>query len=108
MLNEEQKTKIENLAHEIEDIINVMGNSETTDGLVDNLLFMHRTLVQSFTSKVIIRYVQRMAQNYKNGWYDDRDMAASKACSVMWDALVKMCGLDEEYLKKYRFELPLI
>ena len=108
MLNEEQKTKIENLARGLEDIINVMGNSEATEGLVNNLLFMHRTLVQSFTSKVIIRYVQRMAENYRNGWYDGRDMAACKACSVMWDALIKAYDLDEEYIKKYGFELPLI
>lgn len=108
MLTEEQKEKIENIAREIEGIINVMGNSETTDGLVSNLLFMHPTLIQSFTSKVIIRFVQRMAESYRNGWYDGRDEAACKACETMWNSLIKAYNLDEEFIKKYGFNLPLI
>lgn len=108
MLTDEQKNKIENIAREVEDVINVMGNSEATDGLVNNLLFMHRTLIQSFTSKVIIRFVQRMAESYRNGWYDGRDEAACKACETMWHSLIKAYDLDEEFIKKYGFNLPLV
>ena len=108
MMTDERKTKIENLARGLEDIINATGNSEETDGLVNCLLFMHRSLVQSFTSKVIIRYIQRMAENYANGWYDLRDESACKACATMWDALLNDSDLDEEHIKKHGFELPLI
>ena len=108
MLTDEQKNKIENIAREVEDVINVMGNSEATDGLVNNLLFMHRTLIQSFTSKVIIRFVQRMAESYMNGWYDGRDEAACKACATMWNALIKAYDFDAEHVQKYGFNLPMI
>ena len=107
-MNHEQEKQVENVALEIERIINVMGNGETTNALVDKLTRMHRTLVQSFTSQVVIQFIRKMADNYKNGWYDLRDEAACKSCSAMWDALVKAYDLDEEFIKKYGFNLPLI
>lgn len=107
-MTDEQRKQVEDTALALERIINVMGNSEMTDGLVDCLQFMHRTLVQSFTSKVIIRYVQKMAENYRNNWYDDRDKAACAVCATMWDAIVKEYHMDEECVKKYGFNLPLI
>ena len=91
-----QRKQVQDTAIALERIINTMGNSEMTDGLVNSLQFMHRTLIQSFTSRVIIRYVQKMAENYKNNWYDGRDRAACEACSVMWNALVKEYHINEK------------
>ena len=69
---------------------------------------MHRTLVQSFTSRFVIKFVMALADNYANGRYDLRDEAACKACATMKDAIVKAYDLDEESVRKYGFNLPLI
>ena len=104
----EKTNQIENAAIELERIVNVMGTDEATDLLVDKLTRMHRTLVQSFASKVVIKFIMKLAENYANGWYDLRNEAACKACAVMKDAIMKEYHLDEDFIQKYGFNLPLI
>jgi hypothetical protein len=107
-LTAEKTKQIENVALELERIVNAMGTDEATDLLVDKLSRMHRTLVQSFASKVIIKFILKLAENYESGWYDLRNEAACKACKTMKDAIIKAYNLDEDFIKKYGFNLPLI
>jgi hypothetical protein len=107
-MNADKIEQIDNVALELERIVNVMGTDEATDLLVDKLSRMHRTLVQSFASKVIIKFIMKLAENYDNGWYDLRNEAACKACKTMKDAIIKAYNLDEDFIKKYGFNLPLI
>lgn len=104
----EQIDKVNETALELERMVNVMGSGETLAALAEKMTYMHRTLVQSFTSAFVIAFVRKMAENYKNGYYDGRDEAACKACAAMWDALLKQFNLDEEFISKYGFSLPLI
>ena len=107
-MNAEKIEQVNNVALELERIVNAMGTDEATDFLVDKLSYMHRTLVQSFTSKVIIKFILKLAENYENERYDLRNKAACKACKTMKDAIIKEYNLDEDFIKKYGFSLPLI
>jgi hypothetical protein len=51
------------------------------------LLNEHRTLQQRFCGKFVMNYIRKMALNYKNEIYDDRNECAVKCCNVMWEAL---------------------
>lgn len=94
--------ELDKIAEGIEASVNVMGTSSTDSMsyLVDKMLCMHRTLNQSFTSKFILQFIKRMAENYENGYYDARNEAACKICSEMWSLLKSKYG-DE-------IRLPLI
>ena len=82
------------LAEEIENMVNVFGGYEDAQYVVDRLTSMHRTLVQSYTSKFIISFIKKMAGMYRNGCYDGRDKAACQFCSIMWEALCKELNWD--------------
>lgn len=107
-MNADKIEQVNNVALELERIVNAMGTDEATDLLVDKLTYMHRTLVQSFTSKIVIKFILKLAENYENGRYDLRNEAACKACKMMKDAIINAYNLDEDFIKKYGFNLPLI
>ena len=81
--------KLEIIANNIEDCINVMGNHENMKYLVNKVLCFHRTLNQKFTGDFIIEFVKQMALNYKDGNYDGRNETACRYCNAMWEGLKK-------------------
>lgn len=91
--------ELDKIAEGIEDSVNVMGTTSTDSMsyLVNKMLYMHRTLNQSFTSKFIIQFIKRMAENYEKGYYDARNEVACKICSEMWNLLKSKYG-DEIHL----------
>lgn len=91
--------ELDKITEGIEDSVNMMGTASTysMSYLVDKMLCMHRTLIQSFTSKFIIQFIKRMAENYEKGYYDARNEVACKICSEMWNLLKSKYG-DEIHL----------
>ena len=87
--------RAEKLASDIERIVNCMGNDDECSVVVEKLLGMHRTLNQSFVSKFILPFLRGMNNMYEKGWYDDRNVAACKVCSLMWKSVCKEHGFKE-------------
>ena len=85
----------EELANEIEAHTNVMGNHEECQKIVRHLLNMHRTLGQQYTSNFVLPFIKGMRDMYANGYYDARNEQACKLCSIMWSALCKELGFEE-------------
>ena len=77
----------ETAAAELERTINSLGGEENAMVIVRKMLFMHRTLNQSFTSRIIIPFIREMAKFYTDGRYDVRNHEACRICRIMYDAL---------------------
>ena len=78
---------IKTAALEAECAINSFSCTEDTEYFVNEMLNLHRTLNQSFTGKVVIRFVQEMAKRYREGRYDGRNEVSCRLCNIMWEAL---------------------
>ena len=91
--------ELDKIAKGIEDSVNVMGSdsNDSMSYLVDKMLWMHRTLNQSFTSKFILQFIKRMAENFEKNCYDARNESACKICWEIWGVLKNTYG-DEIYL----------
>lgn len=67
--------------HDPKDVANVFTkyiNSMARDGsLAEELHNTHRTLMQS-TTGVLIQFIELLAEDYKNGFYDARNEASCK------------------------------
>jgi hypothetical protein len=72
---------------EISKMINNFNCTEDVCDMLSVLLNEHRTLQQRFCGKFVMNYIRKMALNYKNEIYDDRNECAVKCCNVMWEAL---------------------
>lgn len=90
----EVSDKAKQVANELESIINQFCNTEDTNYIVNHLTYMHRTLNQSFVSKIILPFLREMHFKYESNSFDGRNEAACKICSLMWK---KMC--DEHGFK---------
>lgn len=90
----EVSDKAKQVAKDIESIVNQMGNTDDTNYIANHLAHMHRTLNQSFVSKIILPFLREMHFKYESNNFDLRDEAACKVCSLLWK---KMC--DEHCLK---------
>lgn len=86
----------EELAQEIEAHTNVMGNYQECQKVVNHLLRMHRTLIQQYASNFVLPFIKGMRDMAANGYYDGRNEQACKACAVMWSALCKEYGFEED------------
>lgn len=80
--------KAKQVAKDLESVINQMCNTEDTDHIVNHLVCMHRTLNQSFVSKIILPFLREMYFKYETNKFDARNECACKICSLMWK---KMC-----------------
>lgn len=80
--------KAKQVAEDLESIINQMCNAEDTNHIVNHLIYMHRTLNQSFVSKIILPFLREMHLKYESNSFDGRNESACKVCSLMWK---KMC-----------------
>lgn len=94
--------KMDEIAEGIEDTVNVMGTDphDNMEYLANKMLNLHRTLNQSFTSKFILKFIKKMAENYKQGFYDARNEWACRLCNEMWDVVSEHYGNE--------INLPLI
>ena len=54
----EVSDKAKQVAKDIESIVNQMGNTDDTNYIVNHLVYMHRTLNQSFVSKIILPFLR--------------------------------------------------
>lgn len=88
------KENAEMAATAMERTMNQFGGREDAELVVSHLLNMHRTLNQTFTSRVVLRFVQEMAKRYTSGRMDARNESACKICRVMWDAVKKEYGRE--------------
>ena len=89
----------------LEKVVNAMPNTANTEAVVTGLMWMHRTLNQAFTGKIVFRFIQRMADNYRNNNYDARNEAACRICSLLWDTLEKEVGVNP---LTGRVDLPML
>lgn len=89
----------------LERTVNSFDFSDNAEFIVDQMLYMHRTLNQSFTGGIILPFVRKMAKMYDSGSYDPRNEAACKACRVMWDALKAAYGIEDDSAD---FRMPMI
>ena len=104
----EKKNPSENAqtaATALERAINSFGSGEGSAYIVDKMLSMHRTLNQKFTGEIILPFIREMAKKYDAQRYDLRNEAACKICRVMWDAVKKEYGIEND---SDDFGLPLI
>lgn len=92
MVNVSDKAK--QVAKDIESIVNQMGNTDDTKYIVNHLVYMHKTLNQSFVSKIILPFLREMNIEFESKNFDLRNEAACRVCSCMWK---RMC--DEHCLK---------
>ena len=83
-----------NAAKALEEAVNIGGAEENMAYVCAAMLNLHRTLNQSFAGKMVIPFIRKMAENWENGDYDDRNREACRLCSVMWDALKAECTID--------------
>lgn len=90
----EVSDKAKQVAKDLESIINQMCNTEDTNHIVNHLICMHKTLNQSFVSKIILPFLREMHFKYESNNFDGRNECACEVCSLMWK---KMC--DEHGFK---------
>lgn len=83
----ENESKVENARKILEDMTNVFGCRTDLEALANKMAYMHRTLVQSFTSGFIIPFVRELAHMKRNGRFDGRNQSACEACLSMCEAL---------------------
>ena len=93
---EQVSDKAKNIAKELESIVNVMGGGENVTYVSEQMTNMHRTLVQSFFGRFILPFVIRLARQYDRGYYDARNEATGKMCSLMWETIKKEYGYTDE------------
>ncbi len=86
----------ETAATALENAMNQYGGREDAEHIVSHLLYMHRTLNQAFTSRIVLRFVQEMAKMYSAGRHDVRNEAACKMCREMWDKVKEVYYLDSD------------
>lgn len=72
----EQKAVAEALSH----AVNVFGDGESM--LAALFLADHRTLIQR-KAVVFLEFFRQLAEDYRNGYYDERDEAAGKLAEVI-------------------------
>ena len=89
----------------LERTVNSFDCSASAEFIVDKMLYMHRTLNQTFTSGIILPFIRKMAKMYESGSYDLRNESACKACRVMWDAVKAEYGIDDDSAD---FRMPMI
>ena len=80
--------KAKQVAKDIESIVNQMGNTDDTNYIVNHLVYMHRTLNQSFVSKIIFPFLREMNIKFESKNFDERNEVACRVCSRMWK---RMC-----------------
>ena len=93
----------ETAAIALERTVNSFGSDENSKYIVEKMLTMHRTLNQKFTGEIILPFIREMAKKYDAKGYDLRNEAACKICRVMYDAVKKEYGIEDD-----DFRLPLI
>lgn len=76
--------------------MNQCGGREDAEYIVSHLLYMHPTLNQAFTSRIVLRFVQEMAKMFSAGRYDARNEAACKLCREMWDKVKEVYDLPTD------------
>lgn len=86
---------VNDLARRIERLTNRYGARKDLNDLADMITNMHRTLVQSFAGGFILRFVKKMADNYREGKYDDRDKKTAVLCDEMWNAIEDKYNLGD-------------
>ena len=91
----ENESKVENARKILEDMTNVFGCRTDLEALANKMAYMHRTLVQSFTSGFIIPFVRELARMKRNGRFDGRNQSACEACLAMCEALESKYDIGE-------------
>ena len=86
---------VDDLALRIERFTNRYGARKDLNDLAVKMTQMHRTIVQSFTGGFILAFVKKMAENYRNGKYDDRDKMSAHLCDDMWYAIEDKYNLGD-------------
>ncbi len=94
----------ETAAKAMERAVNQFGGQEDAEYIVQHLCSMHRTLNQSFVSRIILPFVRQMAMHYDTGCCDARNESACKACFLMWEALKAEYGIEDGA----DFSLPMV
>ena len=98
--------EIKELSAELNGVANRLDGGDDLKELVQDVVYTHPTINQSFTGRFILQFVKTMAERYESNCYDRRNEAACKACKAMWDGLLKefpYMGKDGNYVS-----LPLI
>jgi hypothetical protein len=76
-----------NLANDIEKFVNSFNCKNKI--LVGQLVKMHKTLKQSFMREIIMEFIKAEAENYKKGYYDDRNKATAEFCNKIMELAEK-------------------
>ena len=81
----------ETAAKAIVEAVNMGGSAENMAHVCAAMLNTHPTLNQMLTGTLVIPFIRKMAANWENGDYDERNKEACRLCSIMWDSLQDAC-----------------
>lgn len=48
----------------------LVGPTDYTEEVLNNLLYSHRTLNQAFVGRYVLPFIRKMSENYRSGDYD--------------------------------------
>lgn len=82
-----EKKTAKSIALDLERLMNSYGCTPDTEEFVGEMLNLHPTLNQVFTGKIVLRFIQRMAENYRKERYDGRNELSCRICNLLWEAL---------------------
>ena len=75
------------IATEIMNHINCMGDCTEIADMVLDITNDHPTLVQSFMSRFIIEFIRKMNIRYLKGYYDGRNAETCRLCNILWEKI---------------------
>ena len=79
---------VENLARPL------TNGTMTRAEVVSQFNHLHRCIQSALIRGAVLPIIKAMAEAYENGWYDDRNVNASKTCAFLWNAYKNETGVD--------------
>ena len=84
------------IATEIMNHINCMGDCTEIADMVLDITNDHPTLVQSFMSRFVIEFIREMNKKYLNGYYDGRNEETCRLCNILWEKIKEIYHIEND------------
>lgn len=110
MIDEERKSeRCEELANELTKMVNVCGNDDTAERIIDALLRQHRSLQQRFFDRFVLGFIEKVANIRKSSGTDGRNVEMKNVCDEIFKALEgsNKAFVDADGVKRI-YGLPLV
>jgi len=110
MIDEERKVeRCEELANALTKMVNVCGNDDTAERLIDALLRQHRSLQQRFFDRFVLGFIEKVANIRKSSGTDGRNVEMKNVCDEIFKALEgsNKAFVDADGVKRI-YGLPLV